>query len=144
MRSIYTTLVYIMYVHSSIAAVDCNEFRRGFFTLVLSFLAVIVIGLNPVTLEVAEGEDAVVNMEILFGSLQKNVVVTLSTVEESAQGISVESKLWPTFFQALLPYRNNYMYCCPKLTNQVVGLEVQCLFVIFYCTLLTDSSLNGN
>ena len=83
-------------------------------------------------------------MEILFGTLQKNVVVTLSTVEESAQGISVESKLWPTFFQALLPYRNNYMYCCPKLTNQVVGLEVQCLFVIFYCTLLTDSSLNDN
>ena len=104
----------------------------------------IVIGLNPVTLEVAEGEDAVVNMEILFGTLQKNVVVTLSTVEESAQGISVESKLWPTFFQALLPYRNNYMYCCPKLTNQVVGLEVQCLCVNFYCTLLTDSSLNDN
>ena len=37
--------------------------------------------------EVIEGEEALVVMKILFGSLERNVSITLSTVDESAQGI---------------------------------------------------------
>ena len=50
------------------------------------FIAVIVIGVNPVTQEVTEGSNATINMEILSGSLEKDVVVSLTSVEQSAKG----------------------------------------------------------
>ncbi|CAI8026301.1 Deleted in malignant brain tumors 1 protein [Geodia barretti] len=46
----------------------------------------IVIGVNPVTQEVTEGSNATINMEILSGSLEKDVVVSLTSVEQSAKG----------------------------------------------------------
>ena len=49
----------------------------------------IVIGVETLTPEVVEGEDALVNVEILFGSLEKEVLVTLSTLDESAQGTCI-------------------------------------------------------
>ena len=55
--------------------------------LALFFIAVIVIGVNPVTQEVTEGSNATINMEILSGSLEKDVVVSLTSVEQSAKGI---------------------------------------------------------
>ena len=54
--------------------------------LVSVFITVVVIGLNPVTQEVIEGGVAVINMEILAGSLEKDVVVSLTSADESAEG----------------------------------------------------------
>ena len=48
--------------------------------------AVVVIGLNPVDQEVEEGEAANFDLIILYGLLERDVVVTLTTVEESAEG----------------------------------------------------------
>ena len=47
---------------------------------------VIVIGVETLTPEVVEGEDARVNVEVLFGSLEKEVSVVLNTLDDSAQG----------------------------------------------------------
>ena len=63
-----------------------NSFQVYYYDL-LFFIAVIVIGLNPVTQEVHEGSIATINMEILFGSLEKDVVVTLTSLEQSAKGM---------------------------------------------------------
>lgn len=54
--------------------------------LVYVFITVVVIGLNPVTQEVIEGGVAVINMEILAGALEKDVVVSLTSADESAEG----------------------------------------------------------
>lgn len=65
---------------------SCGYLYR--FTTVLRVSAtVIVIGLTPVTQEVVEGEGAIVNVEILFGSLQRDVLLSLTTVGENATGM---------------------------------------------------------
>ena len=50
---------------------------------------VVIIGINPVYPEVREGEDVIIRVELLVGSLQKNVSVTLTTIDGSAQGIYI-------------------------------------------------------
>ena len=47
----------------------------------------IIIGVNKATSEVIEGDDALVNVEVLFGSLEREVSVMLSTLDDSALGI---------------------------------------------------------
>ena len=69
-------MLVVSLIHSVFTFIEC-----------LFVSTVIVIGLNPVTQEVTEGNRAVMNMEILFGSLSKDVVVTLTTADESAKGM---------------------------------------------------------
>lgn len=52
---------------------------------------VIIIGVNPTTLEIVEGRADVVVLEILAGQLQRNVTVTLNTVD-ATMGNSATSK----------------------------------------------------
>ena len=48
---------------------------------------VIIIGVNPATQEVVEGNEALIEVEVLFGLLQRNVTIMLTTLDDSAQGI---------------------------------------------------------
>ena len=52
-------------------------------------ITVIIIGVNATTPEVDERQDALVDVEILFGSLEKEVLVMLSTLDDSALGTCV-------------------------------------------------------
>ena len=56
-----------------------------------SMYTVIVIGVNPATLEIVEGTTAVVVLEVLSGKLQRNVTVTVNTVD-ATMGNSATSK----------------------------------------------------
>ena len=49
----------------------------------------IIIGVSATTPEVDERQDALVDVEILFGSLEKEVLVMLSTLDDSALGTCV-------------------------------------------------------
>ena len=49
----------------------------------------IIIGVNPATSKINEGEDAVVDVEVLFGSLDREVSVMLSTLDDGAQGLYI-------------------------------------------------------
>ena len=52
-------------------------------------ITMIIIGVNATTPEVDERQDALVDVEILFGSLEKEVLVMLSTLDDSALGTCV-------------------------------------------------------
>ena len=53
-------------------------------------------------LEVDEGEDALVNVEVLFGSLEKEVLVMLSTLDDSALGM---------YMYIYIIWMHKQMYC---------------------------------
>ena len=49
----------------------------------------IIVGLNTTVMEVGEGENALVSVEVLFGSLEKEVLVMFSTLDDSALGADI-------------------------------------------------------
>ena len=49
----------------------------------------IIIGVSPATSKVNEGEDSLVDVEVLFGSMEREVLFMLSTMDDSAQGLYI-------------------------------------------------------
>ena len=54
----------------------------------------IIIGINPATSKINEGEDALVDVEVLFGSLEREVSVMLSTLDDGAQGLYIVQRVY--------------------------------------------------
>jgi hypothetical protein len=62
------------------------QVQNGTATIEIKDDDMIIIGVNKATSEVIEGDDALVNVEVLFGSLEREVSVMLSTLDDSALG----------------------------------------------------------
>ena len=79
--------------------IECCNYAWTFFSLVCTLVGIVIPGFSQASFEVDEGTNLELCVNVSSASLERSVVLSLTTVEATAQGIQLELPLYTVDFK---------------------------------------------